>query len=963
MNHLLKFFCLVTIWLFMGTQIKAQLNFRSEFYSTENGLSHDAVTTFMKDREGFIWIGTWNGINRFDGHHFRSFNSFPGDLSHLKNDRIDQIVEDHLDNLWIKAYDNQIYRFDKVKEQFHPFKTKLGNKLSFTRIKVGLDGAIWLITKNKGLIVIPDPRKPDKYFHYTSNADSKIKLPSDQLNFLLEEGKNKIWISTAKGIICLDKKRDEFNKIRLDSKIFNVENFFTYAESSTKIYFGSSSGNLISYDKGSQSVSKQKITNHKINNLLASKAGNGVYATTSGSELVNVKFTKEKFQLNRFIASEKLAWMYEDNRGLVWIEPEHTGVICFNPLAGQFKKFTSVSDDGYSYNGTYFRAFEDFKGRVWVSMKNAGLGYFEGNKPLFNAFSNSKNPSLDNLPNGITALFNEENGVIWFSTIDRGVNKLILQDGYFKQRFPNAQSLQKSDNEVRGLWVDKNQRLWLGQKSKNLYVLKNGVKIPIKFSNLEKNLGAVYCIMDDSKGNIWMGTKANGLFLAKPKNKEKTTYELVHFKKGNAGIFSLNSDEIYSLLEDKYGKIWVGTFDEGLNIATEQNGNYTFLNKNNGLKGYPSEGFDKIRSMAFDAKGNVWIGTTNGLVIKEVSSDKLSGRTYSSYSKIPGAKNSLGNNDIQFIFRDHRNIMWLCTSGGGLDKALFTNPLVKVDFRNYTTLDGLPNDYVLSCTEDHHGFIWAATQNGLSKFNPVKEEFTNFGLHNGLPKVTFSESASQRFSDHALVFGTNRGYIYFHPDSIKIQKSTAKMVFTNLQVNNTDQFPSDSGIINAGVNYLNTLKLKYNQNIISIDYAILDSKKGVKQLYAYRLRGFETNWTNNRERRRATYTNLPPGNYVFEVKSLNNDLYTKVPYKQFQIEISSPPWKTWWAYLIYLILLVGAIEMARRITLTMLKLRNKIAIDQKLAELKSNFFTNISHELRTPLTLILNPIDEIGRNE
>jgi len=959
--------CLMLICQFYFTEVQAQLKYKAEFYSTQDGLSHDAVTNIIRDREGFIWIGTWSGINRFDGHTFKSFKSSPGDLSRLKNDRIDQIVEDQSNNLWIKAYDNQVYRFDKREEEFHPFEMKKGSKkikILFDRIKLSKNREIWLITNSDGVVVIPDANKQEHYLHFSTSASSPIVLPSGKINFLFEDSKARIWLATNKGMIAFNRpSKGKYSTLKLSSAFFDQHSFTSAAETASHLYFATNQGELISYDKSNASVSKTKISTYRINQLLTSNKDNVVYACTDGGELVQISGANGNLQYKRYTTTERMLSLFQDKTGNLWLEPEGNGMIKFNHLSGVFTKFNQISDGGYSYNGNHYKVFEDKRGRVWVNMKSGGFGYVEAGGNTFQPFSSMTGLSSSPFSNVVTSLYYQQNGVLWFSTVDRGINKVILQDNTFGQKFLADRPHPKSDNEVRGIWVDRKQRVWIGVKSRNLYILKNGKKLPVTFLNQPAGgLGAVYCIMEDSNGNIWLGTKASGLYLAQPVNGEQTSYRLTNYSKSIAKN-GLNSNEVYALLEDRYGKIWVGTFDQGLNIAVFKNGKYNFQNQENGLQGYPRQGYQKIRSMALDLSGNVWIATTDGLIVKSPGNSSNPGKSFASYSKIPGADSSLGNNDVQYVFRDSRNTMWLATSGGGLEKAIGSKPLQNLHFRNYTTQDGLPSDYILSCTEDVHGYLWAATQNGLSRFDPVKEQFRNFDSYDGLPKATFSEAAAQRFNDGTLIYGTNQGYIYFHPDSVVNEPYPSRIALTNLMVNNIDQHPEKGGIISLDINYLKNLRLKYDQNIISIDYTLLDSRLGPKQSYAYRLYGFENTWNNNGDRRRATYTNLPPGDYTFQVKSLNSGSFNAEQLRSLEIKILPPPWKTWWAYLLYAVTFILLLEVARRIITSFLRLRNKIVVEQKLAVVKSNFFTNISHELRTPLTLILNPIEEIERNE
>jgi signal transduction histidine kinase/ligand-binding sensor domain-containing protein/CheY-like chemotaxis protein/AraC-like DNA-binding protein len=657
--------------------------------------------------------------------------------------------------------------------------------------------------------------------------------------------------------------------------------------------------------------------------------------------------------------------IYEDKSGLLWIEPENYGVVKFNPVSKQFKSYNQKTDAYYDRATRFYRVFEDKNNQVWVSMRNGGFGYYDPATDTIKYFYDEPGSEGRRFSNVIICNYLDPEGILWLNADDKGLNKIVFQRNDFIQKLVVDHTVIRSDNELRGICNDHQNRLWLASKSGNLFVYQNDKRVDIKFLNQPTTgMGIIYTIIQDKAGNIWLGTKRDGLYKAEPVNTEQTIYKLTHFITDKNNSHSISSNVIYALLEDSKGRIWAGSYEEGLNLVDDKNGQTEFINPKNAFKNYPKGAFNKIRHLQEDAEGRLWIATTDGLLILDANNSNVNNGKFISFSKVAGDKESLGKNDIQFIYRDANNTMWLSTSGGGLNKVIGSNPFKGLKFKAYTTEDGLTSDYVLSTIADNSGNLWLATENGLSRFNPKTNQFHNYDSYDGLSKAGFSESSNLKLPNGNLVFGGIMGYVSFNPQFIINHKIMVNVVLTNLQINNKDIITNDNtGILKQAIDETTNLNLKYNQNIISIDYTVLDYRLGNKQTYAYRLSGFDKDWHDNKGQRRATYTNLPPGDYTFEVKSSSADLYSNKPYKKLTITIMPPPWRTWWAYLIYVVLTLVLMETVRRIVFTMVKLRHRIAVERKLADLKISFFTNVSHELRTPLTLILNPIEEINKHE
>ncbi|QKJ30685.1 response regulator [Mucilaginibacter mali] len=958
-KYLLLALLLITITVF--AQPKAIV----EHYSTDDGLSHVAVNCIIKDQQGFMWFSTWNGINRFDGSRFISYKSVPGDRSPLKNDRIDAIVDGDVDHLWLKSYDSQIYSFNKASGKISPLNTvfpaAIRAKLKFKNVLASNDGQLWLESAGLGIFYFPDAyNTPANYTRYYSGRNADRWIASNDINFFHIDHNQNVWIGTAGGLTLLKKERDSFQPA---SQVVKNDPVTDITEGDRFLYTVSAGGQLYVTDKHTGHTIVKRIANSRINNTLISRKRDVLYASGSDGDLFECDL--QNFAVRKIAkASAEIFTLFEDSKGSLWIEPAKEGVLRYDPQSGALKFYSQLTDANSRFIGNHYQVFEDKNGLVWIAMKKGGFGYYDTAKDQVLYFFDDPNDPNRKFSNNVAHWYYDPAGVLWLVTNEHELEKVVFQQSNFQQYKLETHGRFKSENDVRGLAVDRKGRIWVGTKGNKLYVLQNGNKLSNVFTNEPASgLGQVYTITPDSGGAVWMGTKSNGLYKAEPVNADGTTYKLIHYQADDNDKHSISSNQIYTVLQDSRGRIWAGSFDGGLNLFVSNGGAAHFVRQADLLKGVPQGAFNKIRKMSLDGAGNIWVATTDGIMVIQAQSDQLPFRA-KTYSKVAGDITSLGSNDVQYVYRDDKNTMWLGTSGGGLSKAMGNDPLNSLKFQNYTSRDGLFNDYIVSLASDADDNLWLASQTGLTRFNPSSGEFRTYDSSDGIPRTVFSESACIKMPQSGIVFGTMSGLLSFDPEQLTDQRIFGRIVFTNVQVNNQDiALLDNSSLLAHQVNELESLQLKYDQSTVSFDYTVLDYRSGNKQNYMFRLAGFDTVWRSSRGFQRTTYTNLPPGQYKFEMKCVSPGLYTNTPYRSLIINILPPPWLTWWAYLLYFAVAVVIFVLIRKNTLTMLRLRQSIAVEQHIATLKTTFFTNISHELRTPLTLIINPITAIAETE
>lgn len=332
------------------------------------------------------------------------------------------------------------------------------------------------------------------------------------------------------------------------------------------------------------------------------------------------------------------------------------------------------------------------------------------------------------------------------------------------------------------------------------------------------------------------------------------------------------------------------------------------------------------------------------------------------YQNDPKIPNSITGSTVYAIFEDKINRFWIGTNGGlnRMDKE-------KETFSVLTETDGLPCNDIYGVLEDDHGFLWLRTKRGLVKYHPETHFTRTYDERDGL---TFCKSivdgfhASCRGKKGEIYYGGANSIAVFHPDSLRDNPDPPILVLTGIRIHNQPIEINAKSPLQKSITETEVIKLSYNQNMISFDFAAIDYTSPDRNQHAYQMEGVDQDWIYCGNQHTATYTNLDPGEYIFRVKGANNDGIWNEEGTSLKIIITPPWWKTKWVYAVYLLLFIGAIVTTWHLQMRRIHLRNELKMKkfeaQKLQEvdhLKSSFFANISHEFRTPLTLILGPIN------
>ena len=955
---ILTFFCVVILCFFTADVLaKGAISqkYSVTYFSSQNGVEDGLVNDIIQDHKGLLWFATWNGLYRFDGYNFKNYKSNMEDLGGLTNDRLLDIVEDKFGCIWVLCYDSTCYRFNPDKEVFEPVIQKTVN--NFRSISVLPNGIVWLLREDGSAVrVVTAPEDLSMTFQFYSSRENI--LSTGKIRSVFMDSKLREWLLTDEGVYRL--YDSELSIISLsDCRKSEKTPFYFATELEECIYLGAHQGKVYKYLlTGEFSIHTQLPTSASVISILPSVAGliyvtdsDGFFIHDSLGEIRHVMLDSLSLLKDKTIESAKITC-----GDLLWLVHPVPGVTLFD-LKTQRLSFIEGKDElGRPLNTeSDFFAFEDRNDIIWVHPKGGGFSYFDSQNRRLIPFNTTEQPVKWKSNDRCFAAFVDKQGNLWMSTQLNRLKRITFIPDKFHIYTPAPQDVELPDNEIRALYIDKKQRIWTGSRDMNVSIYDARLRLLKRMK-----WGKVYAIMQDSAGVYWISTKGQGLI--KAIETSQGNFKLQHFKHKADDPYSLSNDNIYFTFQDSRQRLWVATYGGGLNlIETMPDGTLRFINHRNLLKRYPISHFYKVRHITEDNQGRIWVSTTAGILQFKVSFHCPEEIDFHSICREQGNVNSLSNNDVQMIqCMDNGNIFAI-TYGGGLNE-LSPMGLHSYQCKSFTQKNGLISDIIYSMHEDKQGNLWLVTGGGLVKFVASAEQIQYSSEHIAF-NMHFSEGVGAT-DGKQIFFGTNRGLFYFTPENIHKTDFIPQIFFSSIWVNNQELTPRKTpSILSVNPDNSKDMQLPPNNHTLRLVFSALDMTNTEYIQYAYKLDGFDKNFRLTDNGHEANYTNLPPGKYVFRVKSTNNEGVWVENERTLSFEVLPTFSETPCATMLYFFLIVLFISVAIYVYTVFYRIKNKAKNEELITQLKLSFFTDVSHELRTPLTLITGPLEYILRDE
>ena len=698
-------------------------------------------------------------------------------------------------------------------------------------------------------------------------------LAANEITTGLRTRDGNIWFGHRHGGISIYyTAQDSFAIFKPGDNEVAREILYLFEDSSGKIWIASRGEGIFQYDgdKFHHITTDDGLLSNNVYSICESASQEIWFGTIEGISIYTPQ-TKQfrSLQKPEGLEDPEVFCLYTDSKARIWIGTwsgkifiAETDTSAGEESSLKIKPFRLGTEQPIQ---TIMTFYEDYSGNIWIATSASGVMKFtppsnNNNKCNLRSISVSNGLSVD----AVNVLFQDREGNMWFGTNGGGVCK------YSSNRFEVFTVDEGlTDNIIWEIFEDNEGNFWFaGEKGITKYVFPEVDTDPPLITHIDNFKGVkanqITAIYQDPEGKLWFGGLAHGLFVYDPK-----TQQVENITQENG----LSDNDVLYITGDAKGRLWFATFGGGAVRYDPQTRVFETFTKENGLKS------NYIQSIYIDRQGKVWFGTESGGL------SRYDGRQITTFTAADG----LNTPSVNGVIEDWEGNLWLGTPGYGLFK--FDGKT----FTQYTVNEGLSGDYIYVVICDNAGNIWAGTSKGLDKINPKTFNITHYGSTEGFTAIETNENAVFKDRKGNIWFGTIAGAIRYNPDEDYPNFDPPITHITNIRL-----FLHDSPIPADHV-------FPYNKNHLTFEFVGISFKNPEKVRYRYKLEGFDIDWSPVTNKRSATYSNLPPGDYTFKVKAGNESgIWNDTP-ATYNFVIDPPFWQTWWFRGVMVMVMVGLI--------------------------------------------------------
>jgi len=847
-----------------------QQNWQLNHLTTKDGLSQGMIYTILQDSEGFIWMGTKDGLNRYDGTTFKVFTNEPENPASLSGNAVTVLYEDSKGYIWAASQNAGLNIYDKKTGIFHHLR-------HHPKQEKGLSGNdVWEIMED------------DKGNFIVSISGLELNVFSLDEDFF-EEG-----------------TPPEVQQIRLPPQNHPLPN---------------------------EPYDIRKMYKDAEDNILV-VGDEYLYQLDIGAMSVHQLAPTDSSFYDMYFQEDESTWAFRRNGELLYLnEADTTSITNF----GIYHLDFTVED------GTQYVLHRDF------------LRYFQFNTstketPDFRIVNVSEVPFV---------MLKDRSGLLWVGTEGYGIFTLNTKARRFNHiaQGESVSGLNMLNNELTAT-----DFFWA-------WFLPEGGNISIPDKAQPYDLLHVIPLSDKAAFYKYFVRGPNQYLYEKIIDGKKRVFSF-------SADFSQNNFD--PVILSKTGKVIAAGANNTLAVIDTSNGDYLIYDLDDEMivdaqeQDGPKPSKAIITTLYEDGQHVLWVGTDHGIITVEAipGSQKLKVNRYQNDHSDPS---SLSYNHVSCFMPDPlapQQFLWVSTRGGGLNRM----NLETGKFTRYSTQNDLPDNVVYGTLADHNGNIWGSTNKGLFCMIPADDgqgyTYRNFRKEDGLQEDEFNTNAYVKLPDGRLAFGGVNGINVFDPKLVLQEDYKPPIYITEIAINNQAVTPFDStGLLEYMPEYTTQLTLRPGQDILSIRYAALDFRGAKHIQYRYQMKGLSDEWVEVGHQQSASFIQLNPGNYQFSVQGTNSQNQWSDQVATVSIRVLAPWYRTTWAYLLYGILIVGAIGLYYRFSIHRAKLKQQLSFEKQeavrvreLDALKTRLFTNLTHEFRTPLTIIIGMAQQVKDN-